>query len=154
MRQPIEEINAELLEDGASRDGSVEPLAVRDLATKRVHPKDIIHKLWAALGEGNVAERRGSDVFVQIVKDSDKRVGGFPMRDNSDHFGDVKVVVDSISDDDRRQGPFVEGYAPKGVMTSSSMESDMITALTGMTPGTENMVPIGYSQLGSSGFDY
>jgi hypothetical protein len=154
MRQPIEDINAMLLEDGASKDGSAEPLEIRDVATRRTHSRDVARKLWAALGEGNVADRHGSDMFVLIVKDSDVRVGGFPMVDNSDNFGDVKTIAENLSPDDRRIGPFVEGYAKKGVVSSLSMESDMITALTDMDPGTENMVPIGYSQLGSTGFDY
>ncbi len=154
MRQPINDINAMLLEDGASKDGSVEPFEIRDVATRRTHTKDVARKLWAALGEGNVADRRGSDVFVLIVKNTDIHVGGFPMIDNSDNFGDVKTCVESLSLDLRVNGPFIENYAKKGVMSSLSMESDMITALTGMNPGTENMMAAGYSQLGSTGFDY
>jgi len=154
MRQPIEEINAALLEDVASWDGAVEPLQIRDVATRRVHPNDITHKFWAALGEGNVAGRRGSDVFVMIVKNSDISHGDFPMVDNSDYFGDVKMVSESISVDGRQRSPFVENYAKKGVVTSSNMEDDMLVSLNDMNPGTENLVAIGYSQLGASGFVY
>lgn len=154
MRQPIEEINAALLEDAASWDGAVEPLQIRDVATRRVHPNDITHKFWAALGEGNVAGRRGSDVFVTIVKNSDVSRGDFPMVDNSDYFGDVKMVSESISVDGRQRSPFVENYTKKGVVTSSSMEDNMLVSLNNMNPGTENLVAIGYSQLGASGFVY
>ncbi len=154
MRQPIEDINAALLEDAASWDGAVEPLQIRDAATRRVHPNDITHKFWAALGEGNVAGRRGSDVFVFVTKDSDVSYGDFPMVDNSDYFGDVKMVAESISVDGRVHGPFVENYVKKGVATSSNMEDDMLVSLNDMNPGTENMVAFGYSQLGASGFDY
>jgi len=154
MRQPIEEINAALLEDVVSWDGAVEPLQIRDVATRRVHPNDITHKFWAALGEGNVAGRRGSDVFVMIVKNSDISHGDFPMVDNSDYFGDVKMVSESISVDGRQRSPFVENYAKKGVVTSSNMEDDMLVSLNDMNPGTENLVAIGYSQLGASGFVY
>ncbi len=154
MRQPIEDINAMLLEDGASKDGSIEPFEIRDVATRRTHVKDVTHKLWAALGEGNVAARRGSDVFVLIVKNTDAHVGGFPMVDVSDKFGDVVTITESSSVDARRNASFVENYPKMGIMASLSMESDMVLALTNMSPGTENMLPQGYSQLGSTGFDY
>ncbi len=154
MRQPIEDINAELLEDEASWDGAVEPLQIRDVATRRVHPKNVDHKLNAALGEGNVADRSSSDVVVQVVKDADQHVGSFAMVDSSDHFGGILTSPESLTTDNRGRAPFTENYAPKGVQTSLSMESDLVAALSRMSPGTENALPEGYSQPGASGFDY
>ena len=133
-------------------DGVIEPFDIRDVVSMKIAKNRYGHKVWAALGEGNVSDRRSSDVFVHIVKNTDIRVGSFPMVDNSDHMGDVKMVVESISVDNRTCGPFIEDYGVKGVITSFSMESDMITALNSMTPGTDNLV--GYTQLGATGFDY
>jgi len=152
--QPIAEINAALLEDEASWDGAVEPLQIRDVATRRVHRLNIDHKFWGALGEGNVKDREGSDVFVSIVKHKETQVGDFALVDTVDTTGTLVTVVDSESVNTRKRGPFVEDYSKKGTFTSTKMESDMQTALSSMEPGTQNLLPDEYVQLGSTGFDY
>jgi len=133
-------------------DGVVEPFDIRDVVALKDEKIRYGHKVWAVLDEGNVANRRSSDVFVYIVKDTDIRVGSFPMVDSSDHMSDINTAAESISVDSRVCGPFIEDYSVKGVMLSFSMDDDMITALNSMKPGTDNLV--GYTQLGTTGFDY
>lgn len=152
--QPIAEINAALLEDEASWDGAIEPLQIRDIVTRRVHRLNVDHKFWGALGEGNVRSREGSDVIVSIVKHSERNVGSFAMLDNVDTIGGLVVVVDSGSSDTRARGPFIENYSKKGTISSTKMESDLAAAVAAMEPGTENLIPDSYVQLGSTGFFY
>ena len=152
--QSVEEINAALLEDEASWDGAIEPLQIRDIVSRRVHRLNVDHKLWGALGEGNIVSREGTDVFVHIVKFDERNVGSFPMLDNVDTYGSLVAVVESGSIDDRTRGPFVEDYPKKGTIASIKMESDMSAAVAAMDPGTENMLPDEFVQLGSTGFTY
>lgn len=135
-------------------DGVMEPFDIRDVVSLKPASERYGRKLWAALGEGNVAERRGSDVVQQIVKDADAHVGSFAMVDGSDHFGGILTSAESLTTDNRGRAPFTENYPKKGILTSSDMESDLVSALSNMSPGTENMLPEGYSQPGASGFDF
>jgi hypothetical protein len=154
IMQPIAEINAALLEDEASWDGAIEPLQIRDVVSRRVHRLNIDHKLWGALGEGNVHDREGSDVVVHIVKHTEKTIGSHAMLDNVDTYGSLVAVVESGSSDTRTRGPFVEDYTKKGTISSTKMESDLAAAVAAMEPGTENLIPDSYVQLGSTGFFY
>lgn len=135
-------------------DGVIEPLEIRDVVARKELANRYDRKLWATLGEGNVLDRQGSDVHVTIVKDSDAHFGSFPIVDTTDNFGNLKVMPASISTDNRKRGPFNENYRKKGAVTSSSMGSDMIAGIEAMGPGTENMIPTGYTQLGATGTVY
>lgn len=135
-------------------DGVMEPFHIRDVVALRRNFKAYEHKLCASLGEGNVKNREGSDVFFSIVKYIDKSVGAFAMVDVVDTIASLVIVVDGDSVDSRERGPFIEDYAKKGMISSTRMESDIQAALSAMEPGTENMLPDQYVQLGSTGFTY
>jgi len=135
-------------------DGVIEPFDIRAVVARKVTSRRYGRKLCAALGEGNVVDRQSSDVFVERVKLSDVTYGNSAMVDNVNNFGGGAIIAVSISVNTRVKGPFVENYAPKGVMTSSNMEIEMFRVLSAMRPGTENMIADGYSQLGASGFVY
>lgn len=135
-------------------DGVIEPFDIRDIVALKPVPMQYGRKMWAALGEGNVADRRGSDVIVHIVKKTDAKAGSFAMVDSSDHFGDILTTAESITTDNRVRAPFTENYPKKGIVTSLNMEVDVTAALSAMSPGTENLLPEGYTQPGASGFDY
>lgn len=137
-----------------SVDGAMEPLTIRDLATLRVHTSKITHKVCSFLEEGNTETRDSSDGFVIIVKHTEKNIGSSAYVDTVDTMGSLVAVVESESIDERSHGPFNENYGKKGTFTSTKMESDMNVALSSMEPGTENMLPDEYVQLGSTGFDY
>ena len=135
-------------------DGVMEPFHIRDVVALRREFKAYERKLCAALGEGNVKNREGSDVFFSIVKHKEKKVGAFAMVDVVDTIASLVIVVDSDSVDSRERGPFIEDYTKKGTFSSTRMESDIQVALSAMEPGTENMLPDQYVQLGSTGFFY
>ena len=116
--------------------------------------KHLEKKVWAALGEGNVQGREGSDVIVSVVKHTEKNVGAYSMLENVDTYGSLVAVVESGSSDTRKRGPFVEDYSKKGTISSTKMESDLVAAVAAMEPGTENLIPDSYVQLGSTGFFY
>lgn len=135
-------------------DGVIEPFHIRDVVALRRDFKAYERKLWGALGEGNVSDREGSDVFLNIMKLRDIEVGSFPVVDTVDTTGSLVTVVESESVNNRKHGPFVEDYTKKGTFASTKMESDMQIAVFNMTPGTENMLPDEYVQLGSTGFSF
>lgn len=135
-------------------DGVIEPFAIRDVIALRRQFKAYERKLWAALGEGNVKNREGSDTFAWIVKASDVCIGSGAMLDNVDTTASLVTVVESGSTDTRKHGPFVENYAKKGIITSTKMDDDLKNVLANMNPPTENMLPDDYVQLGSTGYGY
>jgi len=135
-------------------DGVIEPFHIRDVVALRREFKAYEHKTWAALGEGNVRDREGSDIFTYIVKNREKYVGSFPLVDTVDTTGTLVTVVESESVNTRKRGPFIENYQKKGTFASTRMENDLKTAVSNMTPGTDNILPDEYVQLGTTGFDF
>ncbi len=135
-------------------DGVIEPFAIRDVVALRRNFKAVEHRVCAALGEGNVKDREGSDVFDQVVKFRDVAVGSYAMLDNVDTVGGLVAAVDSGSSNTRKAGPFKEDYPKKGVILSARMERDLVAVLSQLNPPTENMIPDDFVQLGSTGFDY
>ena len=135
-------------------DGVIEPLHIRDLVALRRDFKAYEHKIWASLGEGNVRDREGSDVFTNIVKFKDLTVGSFAMVDTVDTMGTLVTVANSISVNTRIRGPFIESFLKKGTFSSTNMSNDMKTAVYAMEPPTENMLPDEYTQVGTSGFEF
>ena len=103
-RPSIEEINALLLEDVASKDGAVEPLDLRDVVTGKVQPQKAAHRVWGALDEGNVNDRASSEQFVQVVRPDEVHLGGFPFVDEADVVGNLPVRSEEMSPDHRRHG--------------------------------------------------
>jgi hypothetical protein len=154
-RLTIEEINAMLLEDVASKDGAVEPLDIRDVVTRKTNPKDVAHKVWGALDEGNVNDRASSEVFVVEVKRDDLHVGSFPFVDESDVIGTLPIASESISPDHRRHGSFHDDQENNGVIVDElTMESDMLSAVRAMRPPSDNVLPPTFVQAGATGFDF
>ena len=152
-RLTIEEINAQLLEDVASKDGAIEPLEIRDVVTRRT--KDAAHKVWGALDEGNINDRASSEVFVTEVNRADLHVGSFPFVDESDVIGELPLASESISPDNRRHGSFHDNQEPNGVLVDElTMESDLLAAVRAMRPPSENILPPTFVQAGATGFDY
>ncbi len=152
-RPTVEEINAILLEDVGSKDGVIEPLELRDIATRKVNPKNVAHKLCGALEEGNVNDRESSEIFVSQVRIVDFRVGSFPFEDEADVVEDMSIASETISPDNRRNGSFHDDQEVNGVIVNSNMESDLKTALRAMRPPSENYLPPTYIQVGKNGFD-
>ncbi len=151
----FENTNAKLLEDVASADGAVEPLEIRDLVTGRMHPKDVAHKMWGALDEGNINDRASSEVFVTEVKRDDLHVGSFPFVDESDVIGTLPIASESISPDHRRHGAFCDNQENNGIIVDElTMESDMLHAVRAMRPPSGNVLPPTFVQAGATGFDY
>ncbi len=135
-------------------DGVIEPLDIRDIISRKRVSRRPGHKSWGALGEGNVKNREGSDVVIQVVKLVDIQVGNHAYVDNVNTFGSVIDPGSSISPENRKMSPFNENYDNKGVMTSSSMTNDFKIALNAMLPSTVNLIPSGYEQFGGNGFDW
>lgn len=154
-RLTIEEINTLLLEDVGSKDGAVEPLEIRDVVTHKTHQKDIAHKVWGTLDEGNVNDRASSEVFVTEVKRDDLHVGSFPFVDESDVIGTLPIASESISPDNRRHGSFHDDQENNGVIVDKlTMESDMLSAVRAMRPPSGNSLPPTFVQAGATGFDF
>jgi hypothetical protein len=152
-RPTVAEINAMLLEDVGSKDGAIEPLEIRDVATRRTNPKDVAHKICGALEEGNVNDRTSSEVFISKARFDDLHVGSFPFEDEGDTVGDMSIVSESISPDNRRHGPFRDDQENNGVIVSTlTMEADMISALRSARPPSENVLPPTEIQVGANGF--
>jgi hypothetical protein len=156
MSRPTkEEINARLLEDVASKDATVEPLEIRDVVTGRTHSKDVAHKVWGALDEGNINDRASSEVFITEVKRDDLHVGSFPFVDEADVVGTLHIASESISPDHRRHGAFCDNQENNGIIVDEqTMESDMLSAVRAMRPPSGNALPPTFIQAGATGFDY
>ena len=153
MRKTIEEINATLLEDVASKDGAIEPLEIRDVVTHKT--KDAAHKVWGALDEGNINDRASSEVFVSEVKRDDLHVGSFPFVDEADVIGDLPLASESMSPNNRRHGSFNDSQENNGIIVDELyMESDMRAAVRAMRPPSGNALPPTFIQAGATGFDY
>lgn len=149
----INEINALLLEDVASKDGAIEPLELRDVVTHRTHSKDIAHKVWGALDEGNVNDRASSEVFFSASRRDDLYVGTFPFEDEADTVGDMSIMSESISPDNRRHGSFHDDQENNGIIVDeSNMSTDIQVALRAMRPPSENCLPPTHIQVGATGF--
>jgi hypothetical protein len=149
----INEINALLLEDVASKDGAIEPLELRDVVTHRTHSKDIAHKVWGALDEGNVNDRASSEVFIMKAHRDDLHVGTFPFEDEADTVGDMSIVSESISPDNRYHGIFHDDQEHNGIIVDElTMETDIKAALRAMRPPSENCLPPTHVQVGATGF--
>lgn len=154
-RPTVEEINAILLEDVGSKDGAIEPLEIRDVATRRTNPKDIAHKVCGTLEEGNVNDRTSSEVFFSRARQADLHVGSFPFEDEANTVGDMPIASETISPDNRRHGSFRDDQEHNGIIVSElSMESDIKAALRAMRPPSENILPPNFVQVGATGFDY
>lgn len=148
------QINAELLEDTAPKDGTVEPLDIRDSATRRVHSTKIAHIICGNLEEGNPGGRNNTDIFIEKVKISDLNVGNFPFEDEADTFGNLQITTESNSPDNRKHGSFKDNQDISGIMISEfTMESDLIVALKSLSPPSENMLDVTYVIPGTRGFD-
>ena len=149
----INEINALLQEDVGSKDGTIEPLELRDVVTHRTHAKNVAHKVWGVLDEGNVNDRASSEVFVSEVNRNDLHVGSFPFEDEADTVGDMPLVSESISPDNRRHGVFHDDQEYNGIVIDElTMDADIKTALRAMRPPSENYLPPTYVQVGANGF--
>ncbi len=135
-------------------DGVIEPFHIRDVVALRREFQAYERKLWGALGEGNVSNREGSDVFTHIIKNRERHIGAFPLVDTVDTTASLVTVVESESVNSRKRGPFNEDYSKKGTFISTKMDVEMVVAVSDMDPGTENMLPDEYVQLGSTGFTY
>jgi len=154
-RLTIEEINAILLDDVGSKDGAIEPLEIRDVATRKVNPKDVAHKVWGALDEGNVNDRASSEVFVTEVHREDIHVGSFPFEDEADTIGELPIASESVSPDNRRRGSFHDDQEINEVIVDEvTMDVDMKAALRAMRPMGDNILPPTFVQAGATGFDY
>lgn len=146
-------VTAQILEDVASKDGTIEPLEIRNVVNRKTHSKDVRHKLSGALDEGNVNDRMSSEVFVVIVKRSDLYVGSFPFLDEADIMGQMSVKSETISPDNRRQGPFYDNQENNEIIIDElSMENDLKVALRSMRPQGNNILPPTFIQVGATGF--
>lgn len=153
IRPTVAEINAILLEDVGSKDGTIEPLELRDVATRRTHPKDVAHKVWGALDEGNINDRASSEVFIVEARLDDLHVGTFPFEDEADIVGDMPIMSESISPDNRHHGVFHDDQEHNGIIVSElTMETDIKAALRAMRPPSENSLPPTHVQVGATGF--
>lgn len=142
------------LEDVASADGTIEPLDIRKVVNLLTHPKDVSHKVWAALDEGNVNDRASSEVFITSAVFNDVHVGTFPFVDESDVVHTLPLHTETISPDNRKNGAFLDNQEHNGIIISTlTMENDIISALRAMRPPTVNSLPSTHIQLGSTGFD-
>jgi hypothetical protein len=154
-RLTLDEINATLLEDVASKDGAIEPLEIRDVVTRRKNTRDVAHKVCAALEEGNVNDRASSEVFITKCNRLDLQVGSFPFEDEASTAGGLYVTSESISPDNRRHGSFHDEQELHGIIVDElSMDADMLAALRSMRPPSENTLPPTFIQLGATGFVY
>jgi hypothetical protein len=154
-RPTKQEINKQLLEDAASKDGVIEPLEIRDVVTGMTHPRKVAHKIWGALDEGNINDRASSEIFISRVKRTDLQVGSFPFEDEANVIGQMPIPSESISPDNRRCGSFYDDQESKGIIIDTlNMESDMLRAIRAMQPPTENKLPPSYVQVGANGFTY
>jgi hypothetical protein len=152
-RLTVEEINATLLEDVASRDGAIEPLEIRDVVTRKT--RDAAHKVWGALDEGNVNDRASSEVFVSSVKRDDLHVGSFPFVDEADVIGELPLASEAMSPDHRRHGSFHDDQENNGIIVDKiNMESDVLAAVRAMRPPSDNALPPTFVQVGATGFDH
>jgi hypothetical protein len=146
--------NSLQLEDIASIDGTIEPLQIRKVVNLLTHPKDVSHKIWAALDEGNVNDRASSEIFITSAAFNDIHVGSFPFVDESDVVHTLPLHSETISPDNRKNGSFLDSQEHNGIIISTlTMENDIISALRAMRPPTVNSLPSTHIQLGSTGFD-
>lgn len=146
-------VTAQILEDVAAKDGTIEPLEIRNVVNLRTHPKDVRHRIGGALDEGNINDRMSSEVFVIIVKRSDLYVGNFPFLDEADVMGQMSVKSETISPDNRRRGPFSDNQENnERLIDELSMENDLRVALRSMRPQGDNILPSTFIQVGATGF--
>lgn len=151
----INEINALLLEDVASKDGAIEPLELRDVITHRTHSKNIARKVWGVLDEGNVNDRASSEVFISETRRDDLHVGSFPFEDESDVIGDMQIASETISPDHRRHGSFRDNQENNEIIVDElTMETDLKAAVRSMRPMGGNSLPPTFVQAGATGFDF
>lgn len=139
--------------DALVYDGVLEPFSIRDVVARRAQSTADAHRVWGTLQEGNDTDRKSSDRFVNVVKDSDVRNGSYAMFDDISTVGGLVATAGASYIDTRINGPFEESE-PAGVRTSSTMPSDVKTAVRQMAPTSGEIVPAGYTAVGCTGTPY